>query len=162
MNSRVAMASRPGFASHMDYVLFVCTGNYYRSRYAQAVFNHIAQPLGLEWEAFSRGLDISAVFEPNELSVHTAEALRLEGIPLALAGERRTALTETDLRRASITIALKRDEHLAMMKDQFPGFADRINYWDIHDLDGYRPEEALPLIRERVEKLLQTLIPVGA
>jgi len=36
-------------------VLFLCTGNYYRSRHAEAVFNHHAERLGLGWRAVSRG-----------------------------------------------------------------------------------------------------------
>ncbi len=37
-------------------VLFLCTGNYYRSRHAEAVFNHHAAAAGLGWRATSRGL----------------------------------------------------------------------------------------------------------
>src|SRR6185312_8984112 len=36
-------------------VLFLCTGNYYRSRYAEELFNHFAKIEGLDWRAFSRG-----------------------------------------------------------------------------------------------------------
>jgi protein-tyrosine phosphatase len=39
-----------------DQVLFLCTGNYYRSRYAEEVFNFHAAAEGLAWRAFSRGL----------------------------------------------------------------------------------------------------------
>ena len=37
-------------------VLFLCTGNYYRSRYAEEVFNYITKVEGLAWRAFSRGV----------------------------------------------------------------------------------------------------------
>ena len=37
-------------------VLFLCTGNYYRSRFAEAVFNSVAARMGLSWRASSRGL----------------------------------------------------------------------------------------------------------
>ncbi len=37
-------------------VLFLCTGNYYRSRYAEEIFNHQAGLEGLGWHAFSRGV----------------------------------------------------------------------------------------------------------
>ena len=42
-------------------VLFVCTGNYYRSRFAEAVFNHLAAARGLPWRAVSRGLAVHLV-----------------------------------------------------------------------------------------------------
>ena len=37
-------------------VLFVCSGNYYRSRLAEILFNHEAAAAGLAWESGSRGL----------------------------------------------------------------------------------------------------------
>ena len=37
-------------------VLFLCTGNYYRSRFAEVLFNSVAGKLGLPWRASSRGL----------------------------------------------------------------------------------------------------------
>lgn len=37
-------------------VLFLCTGNYYRSRYAEILFNSVAGRMGLPWRASSRGL----------------------------------------------------------------------------------------------------------
>ena len=39
----------------MKKILFLCTGNYYRSRYAEEIFNHMARNKGLPWRAFSRG-----------------------------------------------------------------------------------------------------------
>ena len=37
-------------------VLFLCTGNYYRSRFAEILFNHLAGQSKLAWRADSRGL----------------------------------------------------------------------------------------------------------
>ena len=37
-------------------VLFLCTGNYYRSRFAEELFNHQAERADLDWIAQSRGL----------------------------------------------------------------------------------------------------------
>jgi protein-tyrosine phosphatase len=37
-------------------VLFLCTGNYYRSRYAEILFNSVAGRMSLPWKASSRGL----------------------------------------------------------------------------------------------------------
>jgi protein-tyrosine phosphatase len=37
-------------------ILFLCTGNYYRSRFAEELFNHHAELAGLDWVAQSRGL----------------------------------------------------------------------------------------------------------
>ena len=40
----------------MKTILFLCTGNYYRSRFAEELFNHHAERVGLDWVAQSRGL----------------------------------------------------------------------------------------------------------
>jgi protein-tyrosine phosphatase len=37
-------------------VLFLCTGNYYHSRFAEILFNSVASRMGLPWRASSRGL----------------------------------------------------------------------------------------------------------
>src|SRR5262245_31370231 len=39
-------------------LLFLCTGNYYRSRFAELLFNARAATHALPWQAFSRGLAI--------------------------------------------------------------------------------------------------------
>ena len=37
-------------------VLFLCTGNYYRSRFAEILFDSVAVKMSLPWKASSRGL----------------------------------------------------------------------------------------------------------
>ena len=44
----------------MKTLLFLCTGNYYRSRLAEELFNHRAQHAGLSWIAQSRALAIES------------------------------------------------------------------------------------------------------
>jgi protein-tyrosine-phosphatase len=38
----------------LNTVLFLCTGNYYRSRFAEELFNHHADRAGLNWIAQRR------------------------------------------------------------------------------------------------------------
>jgi len=136
-------------------VLFICTGNYYRSRFAEAVFNHLAVERKLPWRAFSRGLAIH--FADGLISFHTEAELRQRKIDRAHTAEGRQQLAEDDLKRAQRTIALKRDEHHLMMTEQFPDWAERIEYWDVHDLDYAQPEEALPQIYAKVTALVDEL-----
>ena len=63
-------------------VLFLCTGNYYRSRHAEIVFDHHAQAAGLPWRAASRGLAIElGVNNVGPLSKATAARLAALAIP---------------------------------------------------------------------------------
>lgn len=143
----------------MKEILFICSGNYYRSRFAEAVFNHAALRRGLAWRAFSRGLAIWLV--DGDLSPWTAEALRSRGIDRSLTGDTRVTLGETDLRRASHAIALKEAEHRPMMRDQFPAWADRVEYWSVDDLDCAPPAEALPQLESRVLALVEVMAARG-
>ena len=42
----------------MKLVLFLCSANFYRSRFAEHVFNWLAGQEGLQWKADSRGLAV--------------------------------------------------------------------------------------------------------
>ncbi|MEM9479959.1 MAG: low molecular weight phosphatase family protein [Verrucomicrobiota bacterium] len=141
-------------ASHQR-VLFICTGNYYRSRFAEALFNHEAEKQGLEWSAFSRGLRIHLA--PDEISPFTEQALIDRAIPRDCTALEPRALQEPDLVNASLVVALKQTEHLPMMLSDFPDWAARINYWAVHDLDVESPEVALPQIEELVHELIGNL-----
>ncbi|HEX2101100.1 MAG TPA: low molecular weight phosphatase family protein, partial [Candidatus Synoicihabitans sp.] len=99
-------------------VLFICTGNYYRSRFAEAVFNHHALQRGLPWQAFSRGVAIHLA--PPGLSPHTVAALQERGVPLERTAPERAQLQERDLQRATRAIALKEAEHRPYLRQQFP------------------------------------------
>ena len=139
----------------MQKVLFICTGNYYRSRFAEAVFNHAARRDGVAWSAFSRGLAIHLA--DGDLSLHTERALRERGIALQETGATRISLTGSDLAGAGLIVALKREEHRPMLLRQFPEWADRVTYWNVHDIDQGEPEEALREIEEFVRNLIDQL-----
>ena len=138
-----------------SHVLFICTGNYYRSRFAEALFNHRASAQRLPWRAFSRGLAIHLV--DGDLSPHTELALYERAIDRSMTGQTRTSLTEKDLKRADRIIALKEVEHRPLMQRLFPEWADKVEYWGVHDLDGAMPDEALPQIETRVGHLIDEL-----
>ncbi len=43
-------------STNLKTVVFICTGNYYRSRFSEYLFNALAEKSGLFWRATSRGL----------------------------------------------------------------------------------------------------------
>jgi protein-tyrosine phosphatase len=95
--------------------------------------------------------------EPTLISRDTEKRLGELGIPLELTGAAPTQLRREDLERAHRTIALKRDEHYAMMLQSHPEWADRIDYWTVHDIDFAQPTEALPQIEGRILELMKEL-----
>ena len=56
----------------MKRVLFLCTGNYYRSRFAELLFNSIAQGRELGWQADSCGFLSGAAKRRADFSAHAA------------------------------------------------------------------------------------------
>ena len=46
----------------MREILFLCTGNYYRSRFAEVLFNHLARESGVKAHAASRGLRVELYY----------------------------------------------------------------------------------------------------
>lgn len=141
----------------MKKLLFICTGNYYRSRFAEGLFNHLCAEQRIGWHAFSRGLAIHWVTENRELSPFTEDAFRQMGIHPRHSGELRVSLTLSDLKASDRIIALKRDEHLPMMREQFPAWADKIEYWGVHDIDFATSNIALPQIEQQVRELYSSL-----
>jgi len=140
----------------MREILFLCTGNYYRSRYAEALFNHEASRRGLGWRAFSRGLAIHLA-PPDGLSPHTTLRLRERGISRDRTSKRPSQVADDDFRRANRVIAIKETEHRPLMADLHPDWENRIEYWEISDLDGATPEVALAAIEEKVGKVIDEL-----
>jgi protein-tyrosine phosphatase len=64
------------------------------------------------------------------------------------------SLTEGDLENADLTIAVKATEHRPLMQMHFPNWEHEIEYWEVHDLDFATAEEALPMLRQHVDALV--------
>jgi protein-tyrosine phosphatase len=144
----------------MPTILFLCTGNYYRSRFAEELFNHLARQRNLDWRADSCGLALHlGVFNVGPISPATAIALTKMGIPLSTPIRMPRDLCENDLRSSARIIALKEAEHRPMMADRFPAWPDRIEYWHIDDLDQLSASQALAQIEQHVRKIIDQLAP---
>jgi protein-tyrosine phosphatase len=141
----------------MKQVLFLCSGNYYRSRYAEHLFNWLSEQAGLDWRADSRGLRVGYWGNIGPISNFTVEALKTLGITLPEGPRDPQQLALADLTGSELVVAVKESEHRAMMADLFPLWADRVEYWHVDDLDCAQPHQALPclekLIRELVDRL---------
>jgi protein-tyrosine phosphatase len=142
----------------MNTVLFLCSGNYYRSRFAELYFNALASARGLHWRANSRGLRINAG-NPGPVSRQTLAWLRDRGISLAADHRFPMQVTADDFQAAKLIVAVKEAEHRPMIEQGFPGWVEKVEFWHVHDLDFALPEEALPELADHVEGLVNRLIP---
>ena len=139
-------------------VLFLCTGNYYRSRYAEILFNSVAGRMSLPWKASSRGLALERGVNnvgPMEASaIKALEALGLRAV--ADFGRFPIQATVGDFEAAHWIVALKEAEHLPLLQERFPGWAEKVEFWHVDD-----GPEVLDLIEREVMDLAARLIVGG-
>jgi protein-tyrosine phosphatase len=138
-------------------VLFLCTGNYYRSRFAEVLFNARAAERGLHWKASSRGLKLGWPGNLGAMSPHTEKRLAKMGLSSDKFRHMPLQCRQGDLESAGVVIALKEAEHRAMLKRRFGDWEHRVTYWHVHDVDAAHPEDALTEIETLVEELLKDL-----
>ncbi len=137
-------------------LLFICTGNYYRSRFAEIFFNAQAAKFDLSWKADSRGIETSTY---NIGPIYPLVLIRLEmlGISTKTKARKPIQLSERDLESADLVIALNAEEHIPLMGQQFANWVDKILYWNIPDLNLMEAEEALSKLEKNVTALVQQL-----
>jgi len=139
-------------------VLFLCAGNYYRSRYAEELFNYRAKAEGLEWRAFSCGASEKSYPENvGPMSRFALQALSAKAIvPEGSLRDPRSCCV-ADFDEADLVIALKEAEHRPLIERRFPGVANRITYWHVDDIEFVSPSFALAQIDNHVRELISTL-----
>lgn len=141
-------------------VIFVCTGNYYRSRFAEYLFMDFVEKQGLACSADSAGLGVEWACKINvgPISKVTVASLAERGITVTKPRMPRD-LTLEDLQSADRVILLDEPEHRPMMQGKFPDWEDheRVTYWKVIDVppsEDFHPMDAIePLVRELVEEL---------
>lgn len=140
----------------MPTVLFLCTGNYYRSRFAEVYFNWLAERAASSWKADSRGLALDP-FNAGHMSRHAQEGLARLEIALPSPGRFPRDVAAEDFSAATHIVAVKATEHRPLMTRRFPDWVERVEYWEVHDLDCATADEALPELEQRVRELFDRL-----
>lgn len=143
----------------MKRVLFLCTGNYYRSRFAEILFNHLAKQQKLPWTAESSGLHVQAdgIINHGPLSRYTREYAAKRNLPLEEPCRHPRQACDEDFTGADLVIAMKEAEHRPMMEQKYPRHAGRVCYWHIHDLDVVPDGGGLADVETHVRELVAQL-----
>lgn len=145
-------------------VLFLCTGNFFRSAFAEHYFNFLAArnrglPEGdprrkqVVWQAESRGLDpsqLTASQRAARMSHYTVARLKQLGVPVreeprtGLPAHQPTLLTIEDLQRFDRVIAMHDPSHRPMLRkfiqrhqkkgEEHRELEERVVYWNIMDV----------------------------
>jgi protein-tyrosine phosphatase len=143
----------------MKHVLFLCTGNYYRSRFAECLFNELAGKAGLPWRAGSCGLRVQpdGVVNHGAISAFARTGLSQRHVVLAEPCRLPRQVCAHDLDQADLIIALKETEHRPMLEKLHPEQARRARYWHVNDMDLIPPEQGMREIDKQVRDLIDQL-----
>lgn len=139
----------------MSKVLFVCTGNYYRSRFAELLFNDIANKQKLSRQAFSRGLGVYKARNKGPISILTLKYLEQLDIAIPEEPSNPVQFVLKDFEQAEQTILMDKTEHLPMLQEQFPNLIDQVEFWDFPDVQYKSHELILPALELKVRALLK-------
>lgn len=139
-------------------VLFLCTGNYYRSRLAEVLFNAVASKMGLGWLATSRGMALErGVNNVGPIATIALEALKARGISTGDALTRLPAsVTASELEQAHRIVALQDAEHRPLLLERHPTILEQVEFWDVPDQPG-----VVELIDAEVKGLVARLLTGG-
>ena len=139
-------------------VLFLCTGNYYRSRFAEVLFNSVACKMRLQWRASSRGLALErGINNVGPLAVGAIKALEALGVRTQEALTRfPVQVMVEDLEAADRVVALKHAEHLPLLQERFPAWVEKVEFWHVDDAP-----EVLGLVEREVMGLVARILGGG-
>jgi len=114
--------------------------------------------MGLPWQASSRGLALErGVNNVGPMAVEAITALEALGIRADHAVARFPAqVTTDDLEGADRVVALKQTEHLPLLQERFPAWAEKVEFWHVDDAP-----EVLGLIEQEVMGLVARILGGG-
>ena len=137
---------------------FVCTGNVYRSRLAEAYCASKGVP-GIR--VSSSGIEAGR-YDDASISPHAAQALARHGLERYVAP--RWQRTTSELIRSSDVVVFMEEEHLRFCAEWIEPGRQRVEVWEIEDIWGLEVEEipeeverTFARIRGKADRLLETL-----
>jgi protein-tyrosine phosphatase len=149
-------ADRFGRSQTMKQILFLCSGNYYRSRFAEIYFNWHAKKRCLNWKAESRGLTLLNI-HPGFMFQSTIARFAYHDIPIDSYKRLPLKATQQDFDAADHIVAMKETEHRPVIEERFTKHLERVEFWEIHDIDCAGPEEMIPHLEHEVLALIERL-----
>lgn len=146
----------------MKKILFVCTANWYRSRFAEEYFRHLVNIFNLDIHVSSAGFEITTGDEAagrlGEISPLTKFKLKSLGIfkednPL-VSIKNRSQITEDHFRYFDKIVILDMDEHKKYL-NSYSIDHNKLLFWNIKDIQfGGLPSKIFLEIQANCENLI--------
>jgi len=142
----------------MKKILFVCTANIHRSRFAEEVFNYLSIKDKKEYRAFSAGLKVGD-FSYREIYYPALEHLDKLNIKPIRPKELSIHIDDVMLEEYDKIICMDKNEHRPMVNAN-PRLSEyQFEYWEIVDIPKVDSTVSLPLCYEKVVKLYKEINP---
>ena len=144
-------------------VLFLCTGNYFRSRFAEYWFNRCINLSSLQGKCISASAGLNVFAGNSNVGPMAAEAIAAlcdRGLDLDFAAlPLPRQATEEIFRSADLIVAVDAHAHQPMVRDKFPEWELKIQFWEIKDLgEGGLAHDPISLLETAVEDLVEQLV----
>ena len=140
----------------MHNILFVCTANIFRSRFAEEVFNFLAIKERIPAKAFSAGLKVGE-YHVRKIYRPALEQLTKFNIKPKRPNELSVHINEVQLSKYDLLICMDEAEHKPMVLSNSKLNDINFEYWDIIDEPKVQSDVSLPICFSKVKELVDGL-----
>lgn len=146
-------------------VLFVCTGNYYRSKFCENLWYFLLEKFDKEGEVSSSGLkpELASLWKDafGPVSPFTTKALRVMSIPLYNSSSL-NPLSQSEVFENDKVVFINKEEHMPLLSESGITIPiSKIICWENEDVDEEFPMESIFRMTDNVCKLFQSLYHVN-
>lgn len=120
-------------------VMFVCTGNYFRSKFCECYLNAISKSKDTTY--YSCGIDVTYPGNIGEVSVHTKSYLMELGIDFSTSTK--DDISVYDLDEFDTIYVMNLEEHYHFMNSRYPQFMSKCIFLDFKDIFDEKPRVIL-------------------
>jgi len=121
---------------------FLCTGNYYRSRLPKSSSLRCQQDelscRRCPGDCLERGVNNIGPMAKSAVAATGDAGVQSEDAMMRMPAQE----TSDDLERATLIVALKHHEHLPLLQERFPAWAERVEFWHVTMHPSVGPDRA--------------------
>ena len=140
----------------MQKVLFVCTANIHRSRFAEEVFNYLCAKYNKDYHAFSAGLRVGD-YSFRKIYYPALENLKAFNIIPKRPNDLSKHIKDVNLENYDKIICMDEVEHKPMVNSDPKLSNYNFEYWNITDMPKVDSDVSLPICYKKVENLLNEM-----